>query len=92
MLTKTIISLYEIGPFAALLFLFIYLFALIGRELFAYIIIIDESGDYIYGDEIAPYLASGKDVVYPRINFNKLWNSLVSVFILVNGEDWNWIA
>ena len=59
MLTKTLKSLYEIGPFAALLFLFIYLFALIGRELFAYIIIIDENGDFVYGDEIETYLASG---------------------------------
>ena len=59
MLTKTLKSLYEIGPFAALLFLFIYLFALIGRELFAYIIIIDENGDFVYGVEIETYLASG---------------------------------
>ena len=52
MLTKTVKSLKEVGPFAALLFLFIFLFALVGRELFAYIIIIDENGEFVYGDQI----------------------------------------
>ena len=42
MLQKTAMSLVDIGPFAFLLFLFIYLFALIGRELFAYKAMLDE--------------------------------------------------
>jgi len=41
--------LYEIGPFAGILFLFIFLFALLGREIFAYTVIIDEKGDLLYG-------------------------------------------
>lgn len=49
MLSKTRQSLGQVGPFAGLLFIFIYLFALLGRELFAYKAIVDEDGDLIYG-------------------------------------------
>ena len=26
---------------------------------------------------------------YPRENFNNIWSSLVTVYILINKEDWN---
>ena len=29
------------------------------------------------------------DLAYPRENFNSFWDSVISVYILVNGEDWN---
>lgn len=93
MLSKTRQSLGQVGPFAGLLFIFIYLFALLGCELFAYKAIIDEDGDLIYGKElIDEYIASGRQVRYPRINFNTFGNSMTTVFILINGEDWIWIA
>ena len=86
-------SLCDIGPFAFLLFLFIYLFALIGRELFAFKALVDEDEEFIYGEELLiDYHQSNKLVRYPRINFNSFWNSMTAVFILINGEDWIWIA
>ena len=29
------------------------------------------------------------DIAFPRENFNSFWNSVITVYILVNGEDWN---
>ena len=93
MLSKTTKSLSKIGPFAGLLLLFTYLFSLLGMELFAYKAIIDEHGELIYGkDSLREYQKSGKVLRYPRLNFNSIFEALTTVFILVNGEDWIWIA
>ena len=93
MLSKTTKSLSKIGPFASLLFLFTFLFSLLGMELFAYRAILDEDGELIYGTEtLIEYKKSGKVVRYPRLNFNSITEAIVTVFILVNGEDWIWIA
>ena len=48
MLNMSYTTLKSLGPFAGLLFLFIYIFALVGRELFAYKAIIDDEGNFIY--------------------------------------------
>ena len=93
MLKKTSMSLREVGPFAGLLLLFIYLFTLIGRELFAYKAIITEDREIIYGEtKIAEYIAAGGEIRYPRINFNTFFESITACFILINGEDWIWTA
>ena len=71
MLRMAIVSLKGLRPFAGILFLFIYIFSLIGRELFAYQALIDEDGIFIYGEsEIKAYVDSGKTIRYPRMNFN----------------------
>ena len=93
MLRKTVKSLAEIGPFFLLLLLFIFLFSLVGRELFAYKAIVGEDDELIYGEQaIQEYLTSGKLVRYPRINFNTIDRAVITVFILINGEDWVWVA
>lgn len=93
MLRKTSKSLQDIGPFAGLLFIFIYLFTLIGRELFAYKAALDEDGEIIYGaEEIEKLKLSGREIRYPRVNFNTFFSSMTAVFILINGEDWIWTA
>ena len=93
MLSKTTKSLSKIGPFASLLFLFTFLFSLLGMELFAYRAILDEDGELIYGtDTLIEYKKSRKVVRYPRLNFNSITEAVITVFILVNGEDWIWIA
>lgn len=88
MLKKIVKSLKEIGPFTGLLLLFIYLFALLGSELFAYKTIIDEDGNMLYGEKMKSFIAEGREIRYPRINFNTFIESVTTVFILVNGEDW----
>ena len=34
-------------------------------------------------------LEAGENLKFPRENFNDFWFSLISVYILINGEDWN---
>lgn len=92
MLEKTRKSLAEIGPFTLLLFFFIYLFSLLGRELFAYKARIGSDDEFIYGEDAFKDLRPGEQIRYPRINFNSLGDSMTTVFILINGGDWVEVA
>ena len=82
-------SFRDILNFSALLFIIMVMFALIGKQLFAYKAIIDENGELVLDEqEILDYIAEGKIVRYPRTNFNTFWEALVAVYIVIIGEDW----
>ncbi|PCI31095.1 hypothetical protein COB52_00365 [Candidatus Kaiserbacteria bacterium] len=70
-------SLKDISNFSVLLFLFIFIYALLGMELFAYRIKFDENGN------VDP---NGKPI---RTNFDEFINSVTTIFIVIIGEDWN---
>ena len=53
--------------------LFIFIYALIGKQFF-------------YGDLIDPDTGESS-----RYHFNGFWRSLVTVFIVLTGENWNWV-
>jgi len=91
LLTQMAASLKGIGNFSVLLLLFMYIFALLGMELFANITVYDEDENLIVGEEAvqAKYL-SGDFYLFPRDNFNNVGFALTTVFILLIGEDWNW--
>ena len=76
-------SLNSIGSFSMLLFLFIFIYALLGMEFFAYRAIMNHEGDFI------DPLTKEEDFEFPRENFNNIWNSMVTVYIMIQGEDWN---
>mmetsp|Transcript_2591 Transcript_2591/g.3694 ORF Transcript_2591/g.3694 Transcript_2591/m.3694 type:complete len:1759 (-) Transcript_2591:300-5576(-) len=78
-------TFYEIGNFAILLFLFLYIFALIGMQFFANKMHFDpDSGAKIaYGEE-------GYDEAdIPQLNYDKLWWAFLTVFQILSGENWN---
>ena len=52
-------------------------------ELFSYTAVMDEDGNFI-----EPSTADVNSQ-YPRENFNNIWFSFISVYILIQGEDWN---
>ena len=84
-------SLRDISQFSILLFLFMYIFALLGMELFANIALEDENGDLVYGeDKVQALFKSGDYYTFPRDNWNSVGYALTTVFILIIGEDWNW--
>ena len=84
-------SLKEIGNFSVILGLFIYIFALLGMELFANIALYDEDENLIVDEEAVQALyLSGDYFAYPRQNYNNVGYALTTVFILLIGEDWNW--
>ena len=90
-LRKTAQSMKDISNFSLLLILFMYIFALLGMELFANAALVDEDDNLIAGEEnIQALVASGDYYTFPRDNFNNVGFALTSIFIVIIGEDWNW--
>ena len=68
-----------------LLALFVVICSLFGRELYAYRVKIRNTGeDY----PVDPFSDEG---IYPTLNFNSMFSSLITVFALLVNEDWNYI-
>ena len=65
------------GNYAILLFLFMYLFALLGMQFFA--------GKFRFGND-GLYSSSG-DV--PRMNFDSIWEAFITITIIMIGDNWN---
>jgi len=86
-LRKTAMSLKDIGYFSVLLFLFMFIISLLGMELFANSCRFDTDGNLIT-DIVATKAAGIKKMIAPRENFDSIWNALITVFIIILGEDW----
>jgi hypothetical protein len=72
--------------FLVLFSLFIFIFMLIGMELYAYKI------GFSSEDQPASEAAIIADPsLSPRTNFNNAFNSLLTIFIVAVGEDWNYV-
>ena len=78
LLDSIIYTISSIGPYITLLAFFMYIFALVGMSFFAGRIKFNEDGevDLKYGES-------------PRENFDKLTNSLLTIFIVMIGSDWS---
>ena len=84
-------SLKAISNFSLLLLLFMYIFALLGMELFANVALVDGDENLIVGEEaIQKLYASGDFYTFPRDNFNNIGYALTTIFLVIIGEDWNW--
>ena len=83
-------SLKEISSFSLLLFLVMFIKALLGMEMFAYSVCWDINGEMILGRRnIQKAFDDGMELTWPRENFNDAWSALVTIFILIMAEDWN---
>ena len=90
-LKKTYLSLKDISNLSLLLGLFMYIFALLGMELFAKIALLDEEGELVLGQErVQELYNSGRPYSVPRDNFDSVGFALTTIFIVIMGEDWNW--
>lgn len=86
-------SLIDVSSFSLLLFIFVFIFALLGMELFANILFYDLDGNMIMGKEnIQETFARGEQLIEPRENFNNIFYAMVSIFIVVIGEEWHIIS
>lgn len=62
-------------------------------ELFAFTVFYDVDGNMIIGEEaIQAAYEDGQRLIAPRMNFNNIGYSMVTVFTVIMGEDWNIIA
>lgn len=85
-------SLKDLVWYAALLFLFMFIFALLGMELFAMQCKYDEDDELIKGSvAIQEVYANGEVLNSPRENFDTIDQALTTIFIVIVGEDWNWV-
>ncbi len=85
-LLRTIVSsLYEIGNFAALLILFMFIYSLIGMQILSNRLRFSHENGSAIG--IADENFEEADV--PRSNFDTFLWSMVSIFQILSGENWN---
>lgn len=89
-LQALVAAMVDISSFSVLLILFLFIFALLGMEIFAFSVYIDTEGEAVFGQEnIQAAFERGDTLTWPRVNFNNVFNSLLTVFIVVVAEDWN---
>ncbi|KAG7393764.1 hypothetical protein PHYPSEUDO_004527 [Phytophthora pseudosyringae] len=81
LLTTMISTLQEVGNFSVLFLLFLYIYALIGMQTFANQFRFDEYGHPVDRKQEAAYI--------PRANFDTMLWSVVTVFQILTGENWN---
>lgn len=84
---KTVASMKDISNFGVLLFLFMYIYALLGMEMFANQIRLTFDGEIIA--DIPAFVKAEGIMIAPRYNFDNIYNALVVVFCAILGEDWN---
>ena len=68
-----------------------FIFALLGMELFAKTAILDGEGELVVGrDNVQEMYVKGENFSVPRDNFDNIGYALTTIFIVIMGEDWNW--
>jgi voltage-dependent calcium channel L type alpha-1D len=68
----------DISNFSVLLALFVFIYALLGMELFAYRVKFDEND-----------VVDEENGSSPRTNFDEFQYAVITIFIVLIGEDWN---
>lgn len=71
----------EIGNFSVLLLLFMYVYALVGMQMFGNHFRFDEAGFPVTFTQQAAYT--------PRSNFDTMLWSMITIFQILTGENWN---
>jgi hypothetical protein len=84
LLQKIIITLKDITNISVLMILFMFIFCLVGSEMYGYKVMYNNDDLELVVD---PKVY--KNGVYPRQNFNTLFLGLTTIFIVFIGEDWN---
>jgi hypothetical protein len=76
----------DISNFSILLFLFIFIFSLLGMELFAFRAMFNADGDLVTDFDVYDL---DESLEPPRTNFDSFGFAILSVFVVIIGEDWN---
>jgi hypothetical protein len=84
LLRTIIISLPEIANFGSLLMILVFVFGLVGMQLLAGRLRFDSSTKGVpFGTE------QDRTIEVPRANFDNMYWSMITVFQILTGEDWN---
>lgn len=79
----------DISTFSVLLALFMFIFLLLGMELFAYKIFFNNDDKERIVEIDIEYNPIEEIAAAPRVNFNDPWYGFITIFIIFIGEDWN---
>lgn len=82
LLEKMIITIKDISNFTVLMLIFMFIFTLLGMELYGHKI------KYNNEDKERP-INEGEHGVSPRLSFDDFFTGFVTIFIIFIGEDWN---
>ena len=82
-------SLIEISNFTFLLVLFMFIMALLGMEMFAFSAAYNSDNELLLGEKQIQEAFEEGELMWPRENFNNVFNALITVFIVIVAEDWN---
>lgn len=85
MMVKIVQTINDIFTFFVLLIIVVFVFALLGNEIFNNDLRIDEYDQVCEPDNMDP------TCVAPRLNFDSFMNGFVTVFVCLIGEDWQLI-
>ena len=82
-LSKILITIKDVSTFSVLLLLFMFIFSLLGMELFGYRV--------LFHNDLAMYPDDPlfREALPPRPNFDNLGMSITSIFAVAIGDDWN---
>jgi hypothetical protein len=83
---KIINAVKDISYFSVIIFLFVYIFALLGMELFANYVRFNTEGDLVL--DIVDQRAKGIILLPPRENFDSISRALLTIFIIIIGDGW----
>ena len=97
LLTTIAKSVSDVGNFGLLLFLLMYIFALVGMQFFANTFRFDANGQvvpwepHIYNHTTPPHAPWTPERPYTieRSNFDDLASAFITIFQILTGEDWN---
>ena len=81
LLEKTLATTYDIWPFAVLLFLFMYIFSLLGMQFFANRLRFDDAGYSLQTGSPRWYASSPQ-----RLNFDSFMWAITTVFVVITAE------
>jgi hypothetical protein len=85
-MSTIVLSIKDITYYTILLLLFIYIFALLGMELFAHKCKFDEEDQLVTDIQLG--IEQGGTMLSPRENFDVCYMAMTTVFIIIVGEDW----
>ena len=80
MMVKIAFSLRDIFTFFVLLLLIIFVYSLLGVELFSYSAKVNLNNEIVPNDD--------PDGFSPQFNFDTFFNGMITVFVCLMGEDW----
>ena len=84
-LSKILITIKDVTTFAFLLLMFMFIFSLLGMELFGYKV------QFFNDMFVAPGERLYDKAEAPRPNFNNLMMGFTSIIAVVIGDDWNYL-